>query len=274
MAVAHPGMMAVTKNEQSSSEGRVVNQNGVPHGQPDPKLKCALFRALNPRTETYQEFCEDVGSVLEPELIDAVGIPLMRLQKGPVRFLMDESGPNTSKLDDHADGLISHKDLMWEHRAEIADLLEERSNKSDNTITPLDIWYAKKLAAEKSTKKYNSEHGISFGSFVEIPLIFLFCGGNVYTGKVNLDDVLEFFDGKMPTNRGFVTRKDVRKVVSLLKDEGIESPCPLTATNIWGFIKVAVTSILSKTRKVRRKLPWEVVNKQEEESVGFSSSCT
>ena len=82
----------------------------------------------------------------------------------------------------------------------------------------------------------------------------MFCGGNIYTGKVNLDDVLDFFDGKMPTNRGFVTRKDVQKVMKLLKDEGIESPSLLTTSNIWDLSKKAGTAILSQIKTLPRKL--------------------
>ena len=51
---------AVSKSYKSSSDDTGLNPNGVSSGTPDPKIKCAFFRVVNPRTDSYANFREDV----------------------------------------------------------------------------------------------------------------------------------------------------------------------------------------------------------------------
>jgi hypothetical protein len=185
------------------------NANGVPYGESDPKIKCAFFRAFNPRTEKYTEFREDVDKAgLDPDMIDGSGWPMIFIQQGARKSLLGGAGLDTSDLDGYVDGVLSHQDLMWPHRAEIADLLEKKQDAS-GIITVADLYAAK----EFTSNKYDMT--VSFGSFNEIPLIFLLCGGDADTGKVELSGVLEFFDGKPPTKRGRISSVNQKKVKAM-----------------------------------------------------------
>jgi hypothetical protein len=107
------------------------NVNGVPYGESDPKIKCAFFRAFNPRTEKYMGFRVDVDKAgLDPDMIDDSGWPMIFIQQGARKSLLEGAGLDTSDLDGYLDGLLSHQDLMWPHRAEIAALLEKKQDAS------------------------------------------------------------------------------------------------------------------------------------------------
>jgi hypothetical protein len=90
---------------QDSADGRVENKD---------EIKCAFFRAINPRTKTYKEFREDLDKGgLDPELTDIFGWPMVFLQQGPVKSLLFGAGLDTLNLDGWVEGVLSHKDLMW-----------------------------------------------------------------------------------------------------------------------------------------------------------------
>jgi hypothetical protein len=94
------------------------NSNGVPYGEPDPEIKCAFFRVINPRAKTYKNFLKDVDKGrLDSDLIGESGWPLLYLQQGADKSLLEGAGLDTSDLDGYVVAIMSHKDLMWPHRA-------------------------------------------------------------------------------------------------------------------------------------------------------------
>lgn len=200
-----------------------TNENGVPHGEPDPKIKCAFFRVINPRTDKYVNFRDDVDKGgLDEDLIDEAGWPMVFIQQGYRKSLNEGAGLDTNDLDGYFNGVLSHEDLMWPHRAEIANFLKERQGE-DGTISAADLFDAKKLTSEK----YGMEKP-TFGSYNEIPLICQKCGGNVETGRVPLKSVLEFYDGKPPSVSGRITRDGLNKWKKILEDDREASPSLLT----------------------------------------------
>jgi len=213
------------------------NPNGVPYGTPDPKIKCALFRVLNPRTDTYKNFREDVDKGgLDADLIDEIGWPMIPVQQGKKKALKEGVGLDTQDLDGYVDGILSHKDLMWPHRKKVAELLKGKQA-ADGTVSAGDLYEAKKFTA-----KTFYDMDVTFGSYNEIPLIFLKCGGNTDTGRVPLKSVLEFFDGKPPSTEGRInSMKDIKKVKATIVKEGKpKSPSLLRSSkDKWGLAKFA-----------------------------------
>mmetsp|Transcript_20618 Transcript_20618/g.44789 ORF Transcript_20618/g.44789 Transcript_20618/m.44789 type:complete len:175 (+) Transcript_20618:229-753(+) len=164
---------------------------------------------------------------------------MILVQQGARKALVEGAGLDTSNLDGHVDGVLSHKDLMWPHRAEIAKLLKKKKDDS-GTISVEDLYDAKRFTADQYSMKE-----VSFGSYNEIPLIFLKCGGNADTGRVQLDSVLEFFDGKQPTNSGRISAVNMGKVQAMIP--GTPGPSIFKSTrDIPGFVKFLIGSALAK----------------------------
>jgi hypothetical protein len=187
---------------QDSADGRVENKD---------EIKCAFFRAINPRTKTYKEFREDLDKGgLDPELTDIFGWPLVFLQQGPVKSLLFGAGLDTLDLDGWIEDTMSHKDLMWPYRAEVAEFLKAKVDKNGQ-ISVMDMWEAKKLTADK-----HEMGAITFASYNEIPLIFLRNGGDMTSGKVNLEPILQFFDGNDPGILGRISQDGITKVTAML----------------------------------------------------------
>lgn len=229
-----------------------MNANGVPFGSPDKKIKCALFRVINPRTDTYANFREDVDKGgLETTAIDNVGWPMrIFIQQGPHGSLVNGKGLDTNDLDGYVNGLLSHDDLMWPYRDEVADFLKERVA-DDGTIHAKDVYDGKMFAA----KKYNMT--ISIASYLEVPLVFLKCGGDADTGRVPLKSILEFYDGVPPSTDGRVVGPDMKKV---LKSLGTRRRLRAWIPNVFkllftkGFPEFLVGAGLAKSGKMQKKL--------------------
>uniref|UniRef100_A0A7S2UQX8 Thioredoxin-like fold domain-containing protein n=1 Tax=Attheya septentrionalis TaxID=420275 RepID=A0A7S2UQX8_9STRA len=215
---------------QDSADGRVENKD---------EIKCAFFRAINPRTKTYKEFREDLDKGgLDPELTDVFGWPMVFIQQGPVKSLLFGAGLDTLDLDGWVEGVMSHKDLMWPYRAEVAELLKAKEDKNGQ-ISAMDIWEAKKFTSTK-----HNIGTVTFASFNEIPLIFLRNGGDVTSGKVNLEPVLQFLDGNDPGTLGRITKDGLAKVTAMLPDP---KPTPLSCPDkpqliVWILATVASIS--------------------------------
>jgi hypothetical protein len=232
---------------QDSADGRVENKD---------EIKCAFFRAINPRTKTYKEFREDLDKGgLDPELTDIFGWPMVFLQQGPIKSLLFGAGLDTLDLDGWVEGVLSHKDLMWPYRAEVAQLLKAKVDKNGQ-ISVMDMWEAKKFTSDK----YNMEP-ITFASYNEIPLIFLRNGGNASSGKVNLEPILQFLDGNDSGTLGRVTRDGLTKVTAMLPEP---KPTPFSTTDkpqliVWLLATVAsvlsapVKKLFAKTPKIITK---------------------
>ena len=60
---------------------------------------------------------------------------------------------------------------------------------------------------------------LTTGSFLEIPLVFLKCGGDPDTGKVLLKSVLEFYNGDPPSSSGRIDKAGVDKVMETLTEK-------------------------------------------------------
>lgn len=213
-ATAIQGSSALVSHHSGRANGKALsatnNVNGVPYGSPDKEIKCAFFRAINPRTDTYLNFREDVEKEgLAGDLIDGFAWPMIYIQQGAEKSLEEGVGLNTSDLDGYVEGVLSHKDLMWPHRTEVADFLAARKAE-DGTIHAKDVYDGKAFAA----KKYKMR--ITIASFLEIPLVFLKCGGNADTGRVPLKSILEFYSGEPPSTEGKMTSEGLRKVLKAL----------------------------------------------------------
>jgi len=233
-----------------------TNKNGVPFGQPDPEIKCAFFRILNPRTDKYVHFREDVDKGgLDADLADQFGWPMIYVQQGKDKALNEGAGLDTSDLDGYVDGVLSHQDLMWPHRAEIADLLKAREQE-DGSISPVDLFDVKQFTAEKYGMKTPS-----FASYNEIPLIFLICGGDPDTGKVPLKSILDLFDGIPPSTRGRVNQEGMDKVNVIVTEAREASPNPLMSglksPGVFGkkgFAKMVKATVLVLTGRMKKKV--------------------
>jgi hypothetical protein len=159
-------------------------------------------------------------------LIDQSGWPGIYIQQGSEKALIEGVGLDTHNLDGIVEGLLSHEDLMWSHRAEIAEFLKEKQDEN-GTISPGDLYEAKKFT---SNTFYDMD--VTFGSYNEIPLIFLKCGGSAETGRVPLKSILEFFDGEPPSTDGRITQDGIEKVKAILieKEGKPKSPSLFTAS--------------------------------------------
>jgi hypothetical protein len=146
------------------------------------------------------------------------------------------------------EGVLSHKDLMWPYRAEVAEFLKAKADKNGQ-ISVMDMWEAKKF----TTDKYNMGT-ITFGSYNEIPLIFLRHGGDVTSGKVNLAPILQFFDGNDPGTLGRITQDGLDKVTAMLPEP---RPTPFSTTDkpqlvVWLLATVA-SSLSTSVKKLFAK---------------------
>jgi hypothetical protein len=65
VGIAVASMMIDVSNAMIN-DGKQTNSNGVEYGKPDKQIKCAFFRVINPRTEKYTDFREDVDKVRIP----------------------------------------------------------------------------------------------------------------------------------------------------------------------------------------------------------------
>lgn len=235
--IRSPSMSMVRQQirSQDSADGRVENKE---------EIKCAFFRAINPRTKTYKEFREDLDKGgLDPELTDIFGWPMVFLQQGPVKSLLFGAGLDTLDLDGWVEGVLSHKDLMWPYRAEVAEFLKAKVDKNGQ-ITVMDMWEAKKFTTDK-----HNMGTITFASYNEIPLIFLRNGGDTTSGKVSLEPILQFFDGNDPGTLGRVTQDGLTKVTAMLPEP---KPTPFSTTDkpqlvVW--LLATVASVVSKPVK-------------------------
>ena len=162
-----------------------VNHNGIQFGQPDPSIKCAFFRVLNPRTANYKVFREDgVKGGLDEMPIDTFGWgSIIVNQHGLIKSLFRKKALDTSDLDGIS--IASHKDLMWPYRAELATILQSRKDDKGD-IGLKDLFHIKKLTADKENMR------MTYASYNEIPLIFLYCGGNTKTGRVSCEAIVDF----------------------------------------------------------------------------------
>jgi len=235
-------------SSSSSDNDDDVNPNGVPYGTPDPKIKCAFFRILNPRTDKYVNFREDVDKGgLDPDLTDLAGWPMIPIQQGARKALKEGVGLDTQDLDGYVDGVLSHQDLMWPHREKVAEFLKGKQA-DDGTVSPGDLYDAKMFT---SSTFYDMD-AVTYGSYNEIPLIFLKCGGSADTGKVPLASILEFFDGKPPSTDGRISREGLDKVLAMIVAEGKpESPSLLKSSkDKFGIAKFILgASVLQKKLK-------------------------
>jgi len=189
------------------------NANGVPFGEPDKEITCAFFRVINPRTDSYKNFREDVDKGgLDPDLIDGVAWPAINVQKGNWAALGKGASLDTNDLKGLIDGFLSHQDLYWPHKEAMFELLKKREA-ADGTITVLDIYDGKNFVA---TDKHDMD--LTTASFLEIPLVFLKCGGDPDTGKVLLKSVLEFYNGDPPSSSGRIDKVGVDKVMEILRE--------------------------------------------------------
>jgi hypothetical protein len=68
VGIAVASMMLEVSNAMTN-DGKQTNPNGVEFGKPDKQIKCAFFRVINPRTEKYVDFREDVDKVRIPSCI-------------------------------------------------------------------------------------------------------------------------------------------------------------------------------------------------------------
>jgi hypothetical protein len=182
---------------------------------------------------------------LDPDLIDTACWPGIYLQQGYKKSLIEGVGLDTQDLEGIVVGMLSHKDLMWSHRAEIAKFLEEKQDEN-GTISPGDLYEAKKFT---SNTFYDTD--VTFASYNEVPLVFLKCGGSVETGRVPLKSILEFFDGEPPSTDGRITKDGIDKVHAILKEEGKpKSPSLLTASKD----KIGIMKFIYANTLLQKKL--------------------
>lgn len=160
-------------------------------------------------TKSYKDVDK---SGLDPDLIDAVGWPAIVVQNGAYEALGKGVGLDTNHLDGYIDGFLSHQDLYWPFKEEMFELLRKREA-ADGTITAMDIYDGKNFIA---TDKYDMD--MTWGSYLEIPLVFLKCGGDANTGKVPLKSVLEFFNGDPPSSSGRIDQAGLSKVLGMLEE--------------------------------------------------------
>ena len=228
-----------TPNRQTFDDN--VNRNGIRFGQPDPSIKCAFFRVLNPRTTNYKIFREDgVKAGLEKILMDTFGWGSIVNQHGLIKSLFRKKALDTSDLDDIS--IASHKDLMWPYRAELATILQSRKDDKGD-IGLKDLFHIKKLTADKENMR------MTYASYNEIPLIFLYCGGNTKTGRVSCQAVVDFLNGVPPETIGRVSLIGVLKVIFMLTIGGNFMPFPVRSIgDLFGLLRMSVAILLSLTR--------------------------
>ena len=235
------GKAAASKAASKSSDDTGLNPNGVPYGTPDPKIKCAFFRVVNPRTDSYVNFREDVEKGgLDPGMADASSWPFIYVQQGAQKAFEEGAGLDTQDLDGYVEGVMSHTDLMWPHRSEIGAFL--KGKEVDGTVSVVDLYEAKKFTANNF---YDMD--VTFGSYMECPLVFLKCGGDAETGRVLLKSVLEFFDGKEPSNGGGrITPVDFQKVTGSLMGAVVPPPAKSTDEKDFAMREEAVKLVGTK----------------------------
>ena len=114
----------------------------------------------------------------------------------------------------------------------------------------MDIHAGKKIAAKKN------KMSLSLASYLEIPLVFLKCGGNADTGRVPLKSVLEFYEGKPPSIDGQITKAGLDKVLKSLtwisKIQQFPNAVKLLCTS--GIVKFVFAVILTKAGVMQEKL--------------------
>jgi hypothetical protein len=155
----------------------VIDKLGIIYGETDLAIQCPFHRLYNPRAQSYKDFQADIAARgMVPLLTDVFAWPAILLQKGFFKALIKREGLDTTNLDNLLVGILSHRDLMWPNREELQKVLESKQDR-DGTIDINDIWGIK----DQTAKKEGME--MSNASFLEIPLVFLHCGGNVNTGR-------------------------------------------------------------------------------------------
>ena len=93
---------------------------------------------------------------------------------------------------------------------------------------------------------------VTYGSYNEVPLIFLKRGGSVDTGKVPLANALEFFDGKPPSTDGRISQERLKMVLAMIVEEGKPESSSLlqSSKNKCGIAKFILgATVLQKTLK-------------------------
>ncbi|GFH59802.1 predicted protein [Chaetoceros tenuissimus] len=230
-----------TPNRQAFNEDN-VNNNGIPFGKPDPSIQCAFFRVLNPRTANYKVFREDgVRGGLDKILMDTFGWGSIVNQQGLITSLFRKKALDTSDLDDIS--IASHKDLMWPYRAELATILLQSRKDDKGDIGLKDLFHIKKLTADKEKMR------MTFASYNEIPLIFLYCGGDTKTGRVSCQGVVDFLNGVPPETTARISLVGVLKVIFMLTIGGNFMPFPVRSIgDLFGLVRMSIAILLSLTR--------------------------
>ena len=230
-----------------------VSSQDSPDGRAkDPlQIKCAGLRAINPRTKTYKEFREDLDKGgMDPDLLDLAGWGMIPVQQGFFKAFFKGVGLDTLDLDGYVERNLSHKDLMWPYREEVAALLKSKADENGQ-ISVLNLWEAKRF----TTDKYDKGGAITFASYNEIPLIFLRCGGDTSTGKVDLKPVLDLFDGKDTGPLGRCTVKGFKEVLKILdRDAPERSPSIFRTPAVLQHLKFIVSTVIFLVSKKLRKL--------------------
>mmetsp|Transcript_6607 Transcript_6607/g.16414 ORF Transcript_6607/g.16414 Transcript_6607/m.16414 type:complete len:310 (-) Transcript_6607:282-1211(-) len=163
----------------------------------DERSKCAFFRVINPSSTSFKAWAADVDAGgIDATLATVFAWPLAALQNGVLRSMFTDAGIDIYNIDGYLDGILSHKDLMWPYRDEVASVLRKDKDK-DGTVHINDIYAAKVFTANKYSMP------VSLGSYLEVPLIFIKCGGDLDKdsstyGRVPLENVLLFFNGDEP----------------------------------------------------------------------------
>ena len=136
---------------------------------------------------------------------------------------------------------------MRPHREKVAEFLKGKQA-DDDTVSPVDLFDAKKFT---SSTFYDMD-AVTYGSYNEVPLIFLKCGGSVDTGKVPLASVLEFFDGKPPSTDGRISQERLKRVLAMIIEEGKPESSSLlkSSKDKWGIVKFILgATVLQRTLK-------------------------
>lgn len=172
--------------------------------------------------------------------MDTFGWGSIANQHGLIKSLFRKKALDTSDLDGIS--IASHKDLMWPYRAELATILQSRKDDKGD-IGVKDIFDIKQITADKENMR------MTYASYSEIPLIFLYCGGNTKTGRVSCQAVVDFLNGIAPETTARVSDEGIGKVRSMLTEAGCSEPFPVRSIgDLFGLLRMAIAVLLSKAR--------------------------
>mmetsp|Transcript_3033 Transcript_3033/g.10926 ORF Transcript_3033/g.10926 Transcript_3033/m.10926 type:complete len:246 (-) Transcript_3033:950-1687(-) len=191
----------------STQRNLPVTASATKSDPPDPAIKCPFYRLNLPSQDNFVQFVKDMDAGgLDVPLTIAFGVPFVILQQGLLKFITKFPGPNWYEFDGIIPHVLSHEDLCLPHLPEVQKFIRDKKD-ADGTISLRDL-YDMKVYVSKTF--YNMQ--VTFASETEIYLIFLRCGGDVETGRVDAEDCLLLLEGYEPKNSGKVTYGAIKKI--------------------------------------------------------------